>query len=241
MLALLQSPGSWVALATLSLLETVLGVDNIIFLAILVSRLPAAAQRRARIAGLTLAMLTRLALLFSVIWLTHLTAPLFSVLGHGFSGRDLILGVGGLFLLGKSVTEIHHTLEGATNPQPQRSLGAFTVIVIQIALLDIVFSIDSVFTAVGLARPDQVPIMATAIVVSILVMMWVSGPIAAFITRHPTINSAGIGVPGLDRRALLGEALRFRSPEGLPVLRDGVLARGRVLQHTLAAQARYRA
>ena len=213
-LALLQSPGSWVALATLSLLETVLGVDNIIFLAILVSRLPAAAQRRARIVGLTLAMLTRLALLFSVIWLTRLTAPLFSALGHGFSGRDLILGGGGLFLLGKSVIEIHHTLEGAVSPQPERSLGAFTAIVIQVALLDIVFSIDSVFTAVGLARPDQVPIMATAIVISILVMMWLSGPLAAFITRHPTIKVLALAFLVLIGVALIGEALQFEVPKG---------------------------
>lgn len=214
LLALLQSPGSWVALATLSLLETVLGVDNIIFLAILVGRLPAAAQRRARIVGLALAMLTRLALLFSVIWLTRLTAPLFSALGHGFSGRDLILGIGGLFLLGKSVIEIHHTLEGAATSPRQRALGTFTAIVIQVALLDIVFSIDSVFTAVGLARPDQVPIMATAIVISILVMMWLSGPVAAFITRHPTIKILALAFLVLIGVALIGEALQFEVPKG---------------------------
>jgi predicted tellurium resistance membrane protein TerC len=213
-MALLQSPESWVALATLSLLETVLGVDNIIFLAILVSRLPAQAQRRARIVGLALAMLTRLALLFSVVWLTRLTAPLVSVLGHGFSGRDLILGAGGLFLLGKSVIEIHHTLEGAASPQRARSVGTFTVIVIQVALLDIVFSIDSVFTAVGLARPDQVPIMATAIVLSILVMMWLSGPLAAFITRHPTIKVLALAFLVLIGVALIGEALQFEVPKG---------------------------
>src|SRR5580692_7218729 len=132
MLALLQSPENWIAFATLTLLETVLGIDNVIFLSILVSRLPASRQPSARVVGLLLAMLTRLALLFSVVWLTRLTTPLFSLLQRSFSARDLILGAGGLFLLGKSATEIHRTLEGAAAPRRGAALGVFHVVVIQI-------------------------------------------------------------------------------------------------------------
>lgn len=215
MLTLLTSPGSWIALATLSLLEIVLGIDNIIFLSILVDRLPPARQPRARIVGLTLAMLTRLALLFCVVWLTRLTAPLFSLLGRGFSIRDLILAAGGLFLLAKSVLEIHHTLERAVAARwPRPAYSAFTAVVVQIALIDIVFSLDSVFTAVGLARADQVPIMAAAIVISILVMMWLSGSIAAFIGRHPTMKILALAFLVLIGMALIGEALSFEVPKG---------------------------
>jgi predicted tellurium resistance membrane protein TerC len=214
MLALLESPESWIAFATLSLLETVLGIDNVIFLSILVARLPAARRRSARIVGLLLAMLTRLALLFSVVWLIGLTAPLFSVLREPISGRNLILGAGGLFLLGKSAIEIHRTLEGAAASRPRPVFGAFHTVVIQIALIDIVFSLDSVFTAVGLARPDQLPIMAAAIVVSIGVMMWLSGPIAAFVARHPSIKVLALAFLVLIGAALVGEALNFETPKG---------------------------
>ena len=214
MLALLQAPESWIAFATLAVLETVLGVDNVIFLSILVARLPAARQRSARIVGLLLAMLTRLALLFSVVWLTRLTAPLFVVLQRPISGRDLILGAGGLFLLGKSATEIHNTLEGAAAPRPASMLAAFHIVVIQIALIDVVFSLDSVFTAVGLARPDQLPIMAAAIVVSILVMLWLSGPIAAFVARYPSMKVLALAFLVLIGAALVCEALEFEVPKG---------------------------
>jgi predicted tellurium resistance membrane protein TerC len=214
MLALLQSPESWIAFATLSLLETVLGVDNVIFLSILVARLPSARRRSARIVGLLLAMLTRLVLLCSVVWLTRLTAPLFSVLQRPISGRDLILGAGGLFLLGKSATEIHNTLEGAVASPPVSIFGAFHVVVIQIALIDVVFSLDSVFTAVGLARPDQLPIMAAAIVASIVVMMWLSGPIAAFVARHPSMKVLALAFLVLIGAALVCEALEFEVPKG---------------------------
>lgn len=214
MLALLQSPENWVAFATLSLLETVLGIDNVIFLSILVGRLPAARQRSARILGLLLAMITRLALLFSVVWLTRLTTPLFIVLQRPISGRDLILGAGGLFLLGKSATEIHNTLDGAASPPAASMLGVFHVVVIQIALIDVVFSLDSVFTAVGLARPDQLPIMAAAIVLSIVVMMWLSGPIAAFVTRHPSMKVLALAFLVLIGAALVAEALEFEVPKG---------------------------
>jgi predicted tellurium resistance membrane protein TerC len=214
MLALLESPESWVAFLTLTLLETVLGIDNVIFLSILVGRLASARQRSARIVGLLLAMLTRLALLFSVVWLTGLTTPLFNVLQHGFSGRNLILGAGGLFLLGKSAVEIHHTLEGAAVARRTSVFEAFYVVVIQIALIDIVFSLDSVFTAVGLARPDQLPIMAAAIIVSIVVMIWLSGPIAAFVARHPSMKVLALAFLVLIGAALVGEALDFETPKG---------------------------
>ena len=214
MLALLQSPDSWIAFATLSVLETVLGVDNVIFLSILVARLPAARQRSGRLLGLLLAMLTRLALLFSVVWLTRLTTPLFSVLQRPISGRDLILGAGGLFLLGKSATEIHNTLEGAATPRAASRLQAFHMVVIQIALIDVVFSLDSVFTAVGLARPDQLPIMAAAIVLSVVVMMWLSGPIAAFVARHPSMKVLALAFLVLIGAALVAEALEFEVPKG---------------------------
>jgi len=214
MLALLESPESWVAFLTLSLLETVLGIDNVIFLSILVGRLPPVRQRRARIVGLLLAMLTRLALLFSIVWLTRLTTPLFSLMQRSFSARDLVLGAGGLFLLGKSATEIHHTLEGAASSYRTPVLHSFYTVVIQIALIDVVFSLDSVFTAVGLARPDQLPIMAAAIVLSIVVMMWLSGPIAAFVTRYPTMKVLALSFLVLIGAALVGEALEFEVPKG---------------------------
>jgi predicted tellurium resistance membrane protein TerC len=214
MLALLQSPESWIAFLTLSLLETVLGIDNVIFLSILVGRLPAARQRSARIVGLLLAMLTRLALLFSIVWLSGLTTPLFSLMQRSFSARDLVLGAGGLFLLGKSATEIHQTLEGAASTHRTQALHSFYTVVIQIALIDVVFSLDSVFTAVGLARPDQLPIMAAAIVLSIVVMMWLSGPIAAFVTRYPTMKVLALSFLVLIGAALVGEALEFEVPKG---------------------------
>ena len=214
MLALLQSPENWIAFATLALLETVLGIDNVIFLSILVGRLPAARQRSGRLLGLLLAMLTRLALLFSVVWLTRLTTPLFSVLQRPISGRDLILGAGGLFLLGKSATEIHNTLEGSAAPRPASRWEAFHMVVIQIALIDVVFSLDSVFTAVGLARPDQLPIMAAAIVLAVVVMMWLSGPIAAFVARHPSMKVLALAFLVLIGAALVAEALEFEVPKG---------------------------
>jgi predicted tellurium resistance membrane protein TerC len=213
-LALLESPDGWIAFASLALLETVLGIDNVIFLSLLVERLPPARRRSARIVGLSLAMLTRLALLFSVVWLTRLTTPLFSVLQRPISGRDLILGAGGLFLLGKSATEIHNTLEGAATPRAASRLQAFHMVVIQIALIDVVFSLDSVFTAVGLARPDQLPIMAAAIVLSVVVMMWLSGPIAAFVARHPSMKVLALAFLVLIGAALVAEALEFEVPKG---------------------------
>jgi predicted tellurium resistance membrane protein TerC len=213
-LTLLESPGNWIALAVLTLLETVLGIDNVIFLSILVSRLPAARQRNARTVGLLLAMLTRLALLFSVVWLSRLTSPLFSALNQSFSGRDLILGAGGLFLLAKSAIEIRRTVETHEAAHATRALSSFVAVVVQIALLDIIFSLDSVFTAVGMAKPEQAPIMAAAIVSSILIMLWLAGPIAAFIERHPSMKVLALAFLVLIGAALLAEAFEFEVPKG---------------------------
>jgi len=211
---LLTDPQAWIAFITLSALEIVLGIDNIIFISILVSRLPPERRETARITGLALAMLTRIALLFSIVWLTRLTKPWFSILTQEFSGRDIILLLGGLFLLAKSVTEIHGTLEGAEDERKARVFASFTVIVVQIAIIDIVFSLDSVFTAVGLAKPDQLPIMVAAIVLAIGVMMWVSGSIGAFIERHPTIKILALAFLILVGAVLVAESFHFEVPKG---------------------------
>ena len=214
MMALLTDPSAWLALVTLSALEIVLGVDNIIFISILVGRLPEARRERARIVGLALAMLTRIALLFSIVWLTRLTQPWFTVFGEELSGRDLILIAGGLFLIAKSVTEVHGTLEGAEGSRSARTFSSFTVIVVQIAVIDIVFSLDSVFTAVGLARADQVPIMVVAIVISILVMMLVSRSISQFVDTHPTIKVLALSFLVLVGVALVADGLGTHIPKG---------------------------
>jgi len=191
----------------------VLGVDNLIFLAILVGRLPPQQQRGARLGGLVLAMATRIALLFSIVWLTHLTQPWLTLGGRTFSARDAVLLGGGLFLLGKSVLEIHHSLEAAaTPPAAARPQASVALTIVQIGLIDIVFSLDSVFTAVGLAR--DFTIMVAAIVAAILVMMWVSRPVGAFIERHPTIKMLALSFLILIGVALTAEALHFEIPKG---------------------------
>jgi predicted tellurium resistance membrane protein TerC len=214
MLALIADPQAWLAFITLSLLEIVLGIDNIIFIAILVGRLPAARQEVARITGLAVAMLTRIALLYSIVWLTGLVEPWFHVGDQGVSGRDLILLLGGLFLLAKSVLEIHHTLEGAArqDDMARRIYASFAMTVVQIGAIDIVFSLDSVFTAVGLAK--DLAIMVAAIIVSIFVMMWVSRSISGFIERYPTIKMLALAFLILIGVALVAEGLHFEIPKG---------------------------
>ncbi len=212
--ALLTDPQAWIAFLTLTALEIVLGIDNIIFISILVSRLPPERRESARITGLALAMFTRIALLFSIVWLTRLTRPLFAVLGQEFSGRDIILLLGGLFLFAKSVTEIHQTLEGAADERTARVFANFTAIVVQIAIIDIVFSLDSVFTAVGLATAEQLPIMVAAIVIAIGVMMWVSGSISAFIERHPTIKVLALAFLILVGVVLVADSFHVEVPKG---------------------------
>jgi predicted tellurium resistance membrane protein TerC len=178
-----------------------------------VARLPPARQRAARLGGLTLAMATRIALLYSIVWLTHLTRPWLELAGQSFSARDLVLLAGGLFLTAKSVVEIHHSLEGAgSRGAASRVHARVLVTIVQIGLIDLVFSLDSVFTAVGLARDFAV--MAAAIVVAILVMMWVSRPIGAFIERHPTIKMLALAFLILIGVALVAEGLHFEIPKG---------------------------
>jgi len=211
--ALIADPHAWVAFITLSLLEIVLGIDNIIFIAILVGRLPPRRQSAARLGGLALAMLTRIALLFSIVWLTRLVQPWVQVAGRSYSGRDGILLLGGLFLMSKSVLEIHKALEGpAPAAVTARPSGSLAGVVVQIALIDIVFSLDSVFSAVGLV--GELQIMVAAIVVAILVMMWVSRSIGAFITRHPTLKMLALAFLMLIGVALLGQGLHFEIPRG---------------------------
>jgi predicted tellurium resistance membrane protein TerC len=178
-----------------------------------VARLPPARQRAARLGGLALAMVTRIALLYSIVSLTHLTRPWLEVAGRSFSGRDLVLLAGGLFLTAKSVLEMHHSLEGAgSRGAAPRGHARVLVTIVQIGLIDLVFSLDSVFTAVGLARDFAV--MAAAIVVAMLVMMWVSRPIGAFIERHPTIKMLALAFLILIGVALIAEGLHFEIPKG---------------------------
>jgi len=211
---LLVDPAAWLSFLTLTLLEIVLGIDNIIFLSILVSKLPPELQQRGRILGLAFAMITRIGLLFSITWLIRLTTPLFTVLGEEISGRDLILFVGGLFLLVKSVNEIHGALEGAED-QTGKNVKLRTQVlgvVIQIGLIDIIFSLDSVFTAVGLAK--HIEIMVAAIVIAVIVMMFMARPINEFIDRHPTIKILALSFLILIGVALVGESLDFEIPKG---------------------------
>jgi len=212
MLSLLSEPQAWLSLVILTALEIVLGVDNIIFIALLVDRLPARRQERARLAGLTLAMLTRIGLLYFIVWMTGLTRPWVTLLGVSLSGRDLILLLGGLFLLGKGVTEIHQTLERARSERQTRRYSNFALIIVQIALIDIVLSLDSVFTAVALA--NQLAIMVTAIIIAILVMMWLARAIAQFIARYQTLKILALTFLILIGVALVASGLHFEIPKG---------------------------
>jgi predicted tellurium resistance membrane protein TerC len=213
LIELLSQPEVWISLLTLTFLEIVLGIDNIIFLSILVSKLPREMQPRGRILGLAFAMVTRIGLLFSLTWLIGLTAPWFTVLGEEISGRDLILFAGGLFLLAKSVSEIHGALEGAEQSQREVRLRTNVMAVaIQIGLVDVVFSLDSVLTAVGLA--DHRSVMVAAIVIAVLVMMFMARPIHEFIERHPTIKMLALSFLILIGVALIGEAFDFEIPKG---------------------------
>jgi predicted tellurium resistance membrane protein TerC len=183
---LLSDPQAWIAFATLAVLELVLGIDNIVFISILAGKLPSEQQSRARYIGLALALVMRVILLFSLTWVIGLTAPLFTVLGQEISGRDLVLLIGGLFLIGKSTHEIHGSLEGEEGHKTGKVYASLAGVLVQIALLDIVFSLDSVITAVGMV--DQIEIMIAAVVVSILFMMLFAAPIGAFVQKHPTVK-----------------------------------------------------
>jgi predicted tellurium resistance membrane protein TerC len=209
---LIPSGSAWLAFVTLSALEIVLGIDNLVFISILVGRLPESRRRRARLGGLGFAMVTRVALLYSIVWLTHLSRPWFDLGGQAVSARDLVLLCGGLFLLGKAATELHAATEQGPAHRSGRAAAGLVAAIAQIAILDVVFSLDSVFTAVGLA--NDLPVMVAAIVVSIVVMLVVSAPIGAFIARHPTLKVLALAFLILIGAALTAEALHFDIPKG---------------------------
>jgi predicted tellurium resistance membrane protein TerC len=208
----LANPEIWIALVTLTVLEIVLGIDNVIFISILAGKLPAEQQQRARRVGLALAMITRLLLLFSLSWLIGLTAPLFSVLGHEVSGRDLILLIGGLFLIAKATHEIHDKLEGEAGARNANAAASFGGVIVQIMLLDVVFSLDSVITAVGMVR--VVWVMAAAIVIAVVVMLISVEWIADFVERHPTIKMLALSFLLLIGFSLVAESLHREIPKG---------------------------
>jgi predicted tellurium resistance membrane protein TerC len=214
MLDLLKRPDAWVALGTLSAMEIVLGIDNIVFLTILAGRLPRAQQPAARRLGLAFALLTRLALLFAITWVMGLTRELFTVFGRGVSGRDLILFAGGLFLIGKATFEIHDKLEVKHDERASgsRGRGVLWAVVVQIALLDIVFSLDSVITAVGMAQ--HIAIMVAAMVIAVGVMLVFAGPIAVFVDRHPTLKMLALSFLILIGVMLVAEALGHHIDKG---------------------------
>jgi len=210
----LLDPSAWMALATLTLLEIVLGIDNIIFISILVSKLPPAQRQRARVLGLAGAMVTRVLLLLSLAWVMRLTSPLFSMFDEAISGRDLILIIGGLFLLAKSTHEIHGSLEGDEGESSAKTGAAhgFMATLVQIAILDIVFSLDSVITAVGMA--SHVPVMVLAIMIAVGVMMFAAKAIGDFVDTHPTIKMLALSFLILVGVALIAEGFDLHIPKG---------------------------
>lgn len=209
----LTSPEIWIAFLTLTALEIVLGIDNIIFISILVSRLPAHQQAKGRFFGLALAMGTRILLLLSITWVMRLTNDLFVVLGEGISGRDLILFFGGLFLLFKSTLEIWHSVEGEEASEHSGAVKAgFIGVILQIAVIDIIFSLDSVITAVGLVQ--HVPVMVAAIMISVMVMMLAAGTISAFIEKHPSLKILALSFLIVVGTLLIAEAFEVHVPKG---------------------------
>lgn len=224
-----SDPNAWAALATLTLLEIVLGIDNIVFLSILVDRLPPEKRRIGRIFGLGLAMITRLMLLATIKWIMGLTAVIFSIpvapafwkmmpeaAKHdgmlGITGKGLILLIGGFFLIWKSTKEIHHKMEESGEAQVSVKAGGFVAVMIQIALIDIIFSLDSVITAAGMA--DHLSVMALAVIISVAIMMIAAGPISDFVSRHPSIKMLALSFLILIGTALIGEGLHFEIPKG---------------------------
>ena len=208
----LTDPDIWIALVTLTSLEVVLGIDNIIFISILAGKLPAAQQPKARRLGLGAAMVMRILLLLGIAWIIKLTAPLFAVFGQEISGRDLILLVGGLFLLAKATYEIHDKLEGEEGHASKKVAASFAGVIVQIMLLDMVFSLDSVITAVGMA--DEVGVMIAAVVIAVAVMMLAAGPISRFVEQHPTVKILALSFLLLIGMSLVAEAFEQHIPKG---------------------------
>jgi predicted tellurium resistance membrane protein TerC len=212
MIELLTSPEAWIALATLTALELVLGIDNIIFISILVDKLPPERRESTRRLGLFLAMFMRIGLLLMLSWLVGMTTPLFTVLGQPISGRDLILIVGGLFLLYKSTGEIHQLVEGEEGHASAAVKGTFTAVVLQIIVIDLVFSLDSIITAVGMV--NEIPIMVSAVVLSVALMMLFAGPIGRFVSAHPTIKLLALAFLFVIGVALIADGLGREVPKG---------------------------
>ena len=209
---LFTDPQAWIALATLLALEIVLGVDNIVFISILAGKLPADQRKKARNMGLSLALITRILLLLSISWVIGLTEPLFSVIGQEISGRDIILIVGGLFLIAKSTHEMHQRLEGEEGEASAKVAASFKGVIFQILLLDIVFSLDSVITAVGMV--DRIEIMITAVVLAMGVMLAAAGSIAGFVERHPTVKMLALAFLLLIGTTLIAEGVDQHIPKG---------------------------
>jgi len=213
MVELLSDPQVWIAFFTLTALELVLGIDNIIFISILVDKLPKERREFTRRLGLFLAMFMRIGLLMTLSWIVGMTQPLFTILGHGFSGRDLVLLAGGLFLLWKSVGEIHETLEGAEGGGGSAAVkNTFAGIVIQIMLIDLVFSLDSIITAVGMV--DQIAVMVAAVIASVGLMMFFAGPIGRFVSEHPTIKMLALSFLVVVAVVLIAEGFGHHVPKG---------------------------
>jgi predicted tellurium resistance membrane protein TerC len=211
MLSLLTDPRTWESLAALTVLEIVLGVDNMLFLSIISGKLPAAQQPRARQLGLSIALVMRIALLTGIAWVMSLSKPFIHVMGEGFSWRDIILGVGGLFLLYKGSTEIH-ILMNREDEFTQKPLGSFWAVILQIGLFDIIFSLDSVITAVGMA--EHLSVMIAAIVIAMMVMLAASGPVAKFIEENPSVKMLGLSFLLLIGMTLMADAAHFHIPRG---------------------------
>jgi predicted tellurium resistance membrane protein TerC len=208
----MTNPEIWIALVTLTALEIVLGIDNIIFISILAGKLPRAQQARARTLGLAAAMLSRIALLFSLAWVMRLTAPLFALLGQEISGRDVILIVGGLFLLAKATHEIHLKVEGGEEHRATAVAASFASVIVQILILDVVFSLDSVITAIGMA--DEIAVMVAAVMVAVAFMMVFAGVIGDFVHRHPTVKMLALAFLLMIGLSLIAEGLDQHIPKG---------------------------
>jgi predicted tellurium resistance membrane protein TerC len=209
---LLTDPQAWIAFLTLLALELVLGVDNVVFISILAGKLPQEQRKKARQLGLGLALVTRILLLFSLAWIIRLTAPLFHLLGHPFSGRDLILLGGGLFLMAKAVHEMHGRLEGDEGHSSARVPPSFAGVIVQILLLDVVFSLDSVITAVGMV--DQIEVMVAAVIVAVAVMLVSAGAISGFVDRHPTVKMLALSFLLLIGVTLVADGMGQHIPKG---------------------------
>ena len=212
MIDLLFSPEAWIAFATLTALELVLGIDNIIFISILVDRLPAQQREIARKLGLAMAMFMRIGLLLVLAWIIGLVAPLFTMLGQAISGRDLILISGGLFLVWKSTTEIHHAIEGAETTTQTKTSAVFSSVILQIMVVDLVFSLDSIITAVGMV--DDVRIMISAVVASVALMMVFAKPIGQFVSEHPTVKMLALSFLVVVGMVLVAEGFDHHVPKG---------------------------